>query len=228
MRPVTVKRFPTSVLVSLVLAVLLSVYCLLLSISITNFMSNLKHALIIELLWTQSRRHWGLWYDQPTNKTPSPQIEIWNTINQWSFCQFLECQAPLHKRKAPLLKTFWTVHWNINESIQSYIKQPVSLLGFNTAQSWKSLLWPSCGKWNGQHIAAILVASSTILAQHGLCLTSETMRLHKCSEISKINSVTATELLWWRSQSRSIWPMRSIKVCKEAIFRFAISSLKTH
>jgi len=28
------------------------------------------------------------------NKTPSPQIETRNTINQLSFCQFLECQAP--------------------------------------------------------------------------------------------------------------------------------------
>jgi len=43
----------------------------------------------------------------PPNKAPSPQIETWNTINQWSFCQFLECQATQHKRKAPLLKTFW-------------------------------------------------------------------------------------------------------------------------
>ena len=128
----------------------------------------------------------------PPNKTSSPQIEIWNAINQWSFCQFLEFQAPLHKRKSPLLKTFWTVHWNIYESIQSYIKQPVLLLGLNTAQSWKSLVWPGCGKWNEQHIAAILVVLSTILTQHGLCLTSGTVRLLKCSEISKINSVTVT------------------------------------
>jgi len=28
-------------------------------------------------------------------------------FKSWSFCQILECQAPLHKRKAPLLKTFW-------------------------------------------------------------------------------------------------------------------------
>jgi len=28
-------------------------------------------------------------------------------MNQWSFYKILECQAPLHKRKAPLLKTFW-------------------------------------------------------------------------------------------------------------------------
>ena len=104
----------------------------------------------------------------------------------------------------------WTVHWSINKSIQSYIKQLVSLLGFNTAQSWKSLLWSSCGKWNEQHIAGILVVSLTILAHHGLCLTLETMRLLKCSEISKINSVAITELLWWRLQSRSLWPMQSV------------------
>jgi len=168
----------------------------------------------------------GLWCGYPPNKAPSPQIEIRNTINQRSSCQFSECQAPLYKRKASLLKTFWSVHWNIYESIQSYIKQLVSLLDFNTEQSWKSLLWPGYNKWNGQNIAAILVVSSTIPAQHRLCLTSETMRLLKCSEISKINSIAATELLWWRSQSRSLWPMRSIKVCKQAIFRFAISSFQ--
>ena len=35
----------------------------------------------------------------PQTKLQDPQIEIWNTLNQWSFCQILECQAPLHKRK---------------------------------------------------------------------------------------------------------------------------------
>ena len=145
---------------------------------------------------------------------PNWNMKYYKTVE---FCQFAECQAPQHKCKASRLKTFWTIHWNIYETIQSYFKQPVSLLGFKTAQSCKSLLWPGCSKWNGQHIAAILVVSSTILTQHGFCLTSETMRLLKCSEI-KINSVTAIELLWWKSQSRSFWPTWSIKVCKEAIF----------
>jgi len=36
----------------------------------------------------------------PQTKLQAPQIETWNTINQWSFCQFLECQATPHKRKA--------------------------------------------------------------------------------------------------------------------------------
>jgi len=57
----------------------------------------------------QTRRHgWALVGLAIPNKTPSPQIETWtwNTINQWSCCQFLECQAPPHKHKAPLLKTF--------------------------------------------------------------------------------------------------------------------------
>jgi len=41
------------------------------------------------------------------NKAPRPQIGTWNTtVYQWSFSQFLEYQAPLHKRKAPILKTF--------------------------------------------------------------------------------------------------------------------------
>jgi len=175
-----------------VLAVSLSVYYLLLSISITNFISNITRALIIELLWTQSHHHGGLWHSYPPKQSSQPQIEIWNTINQWSFCQFSECQAVLHKRKAPLLKTFWTVCWNINKSIQSCIKQQVSLHGFNMAQIWKSLFWPGCGKWDGQHIAAILVVLSAILAQHRLCSTSETMRFLKCSKISKINLITAT------------------------------------
>ena len=144
------------------------------------------------------------------NKAPS--LQNWNMkyYKSVEFCQFSECHALLHKRKAPLLKTYWTIHWNIYESVQSFIIQPVSLLGFNMAQSWKSLLWPGCGKWNGQHIAAILVVSLTILAHHGLCLTLETMQLLKCSEISKINSVAITELLWWRLQSRSLWPMQSV------------------
>ena len=76
----------------------------------------------------------GVWYSYLPNKAPSPHTEIWNIINQWSFCRFSECQAPLHKCKAPLLKTFWTIYWNIYENIQRYSKQSVSLLGFNTAQ----------------------------------------------------------------------------------------------
>jgi len=137
--------------------------------------------------------------------------------------QFLECQAPCTNLK-PLSwrlsddDSVWTVHWNIHQSIQSSIKQSVSLLGFNTAQSWKSSLWPGCVRWNGQRSAAKLIVTSTILSQHGLCLTSETMRLLKCSEISKINSFTATELVWRRSPCRTLWSMRHTKVCKELFF----------
>jgi len=57
---------------------------------------------------TQYRRHEGFWWAQPPQtKLQAPQIETWNTIDQWRFGQFLECHAPPHKRKAPLLKTFW-------------------------------------------------------------------------------------------------------------------------
>ena len=122
----------------------------------------------------------------------------------------------------------FTLYWNIYQSIQSYIKQPVSLLGYNMAQSWKYLLWPGCGKWNGQHNAAILVDSSTVLAQHGLCLTPETIRLLKCSEMSKINYIGYCHKTGMAEVVKpSLWLIQSTKLCKEAIFWLAISSFKT-
>ena len=42
----------------------------------------------------------------PPNKAPSPKIEIWNFMNQCNFAN-LNVKPPLHKRKAPLLTTFW-------------------------------------------------------------------------------------------------------------------------
>ena len=52
--------------------------------------------------WSQLRRHGrALVGSAIINKAPSPpKIEIWNIINQGSFCQILECQVTL-------LKTFW-------------------------------------------------------------------------------------------------------------------------
>ena len=55
----------------------------------------------------------GLWWaEPPETKLQAPRN--WNTINQRSSCQFLECQAPRananpppHNSKAPLLRTFW-------------------------------------------------------------------------------------------------------------------------
>jgi len=55
------------ILRSLVLSVSLSV----LSISVTNFMSVLKRAVIIELLWTKSRCH-GVWCAYPPKQSPQP------------------------------------------------------------------------------------------------------------------------------------------------------------
>jgi len=43
--------------------------------------------------------------EQPT-KLKLPQIKIWNTTNQWSFCQFLECQPPIEDFLTTVL--FWT------------------------------------------------------------------------------------------------------------------------
>jgi len=132
----------------------------------------------------------------PPNKAPSPPI--WNMkyhMNQCSFCQFSECQALLHKRKAPLLKTFWTIHWKIYESIQSYIKQLVSLLGFNMAQSWKSLLWPSCGKWTAHcsNIGCLVDHTSPAWA----LLDIGNNAIYQIFWDQQINSITAIELSWW-------------------------------
>ena len=60
------------ILGSLVPTLSLSAYYLLLSISITNFMSNPKRVLIIELLRTQSHRSGGFGALIPPNKAPSP------------------------------------------------------------------------------------------------------------------------------------------------------------
>ena len=117
------------------------------------------------------------------NKAPNPP----NGNMKYKSVEFLSIfrmSSPATQTQSPSIEDFLDRLLK-HENIQSYIKWPVSLLGFNTAQRWKSLLWPGCGKWNGQHIAAILAVSSTILAQHDLCLTSETMRLLKCFEISK-------------------------------------------
>ena len=73
---------------SLVLDVSLSVYYLLLSISITNFMNNLNrphHWAALDPVPSP----WGaLVRLSPQTKLPVPQTEIWNIISQWSFCQF--------------------------------------------------------------------------------------------------------------------------------------------
>jgi len=62
---------------------------------------NADPAYFIVLTPPQSRRHGGHFGGL------APQTELWNTINRWSFYQISECQAPLNKRKASLVKTFW-------------------------------------------------------------------------------------------------------------------------
>ena len=57
----------------------------------------------------QSRRHGGAFVGlaPPSKQSPKPsQIELWSTIDRWSFYQISECQAPMNRRKAPLLKPF--------------------------------------------------------------------------------------------------------------------------
>jgi len=56
--------------------------------------------------FAQPRRYEGSSELSHHRQSSKPQIKTWNPINQWSFCQFLEFKAPLHKRKVLLLKTF--------------------------------------------------------------------------------------------------------------------------
>ena len=50
---------------------------------------------------------WGSFVGlSPQTKLQAPQIEIWNTVNQWSFFQFLECQVPCTNAKPLYWKRF--------------------------------------------------------------------------------------------------------------------------
>ena len=61
----------------------------------------------------QCRRHGGLWWAKtPKRSFKPPQIEIWNTMNQWNFCQIWISSPPCtnvkppHKRKGPPFDDF--------------------------------------------------------------------------------------------------------------------------
>ena len=54
---------------------------------------------------------WGLSPLKQSSKTP--KIKTWNTINQLSFCQFLEWQSSPHKAKAP--------HRNAKPPIENFL-----------------------------------------------------------------------------------------------------------
>ena len=43
----------------------------------------------------------------PKRSTKPPKLKYEALLTQWSFYQIFKYQAPLHKRKSPLLKTFW-------------------------------------------------------------------------------------------------------------------------
>jgi len=89
----------------------LFVCCICRSTSVSTGTSN-KQILSTKsrMWWSQSRRHGDMVVTDPKTMLKPPQVEIWNTANQL-FCQFLQCQAPVHKRKPPLLKAFWWRFW---------------------------------------------------------------------------------------------------------------------
>ena len=84
----------------------------------------------------QSRRHGGSFggFSHP-NKAPSPLRLKYERLNQSSFCQLLECQAPLHKRKAPLLKTIWRRFWRYSQAYVGFDRVNHIKLMFITTES---------------------------------------------------------------------------------------------
>jgi len=76
------------------------------------------HTETMQIIWSTVKSSQGASVGlAPANKASRPQTETGNIINQWRFCQFLECQAhpykcqPPAETQSPLLKTFWWRFW---------------------------------------------------------------------------------------------------------------------
>jgi len=66
--------------------------------------------------WLGAKKNRALWpkplYLAPQTKLQAPKIETWNNINQWSFCQYSECQGPRINAKPP----YWKLSSDVSES----------------------------------------------------------------------------------------------------------------
>jgi len=94
----------------------------------------------------------------PPNKAPSPQIGTWNTtVYQWSFCQFLEYQAPRTNANLPYWKLssdgFESAHLLLihllstrrpilpkwNKRLNTYVRSGIASLKFCMGQNqWRT------------------------------------------------------------------------------------------
>ena len=87
-----------------------SQYDLIFTFANQRFSEVCWHNMHIQGRWSRSREtvlspRGGFVGLAPTNKAPGhPQIELWSTINRWSFYNISECQDPLIRRKAPCWK----------------------------------------------------------------------------------------------------------------------------
>jgi len=113
-------------------------------------LSNVLNSQASVLYLLQPRRYGGFWGDShPKQSSKRPQIETSNTINQLSFCQFLECQARPHKPKtpaktqSPLIETFWRrfcpdpVHAHLWETVTADNGKPRGII-LQNKRIWKS------------------------------------------------------------------------------------------
>jgi len=61
--------------------------------------------------WSQSRRHGGMVVTDPKTMLEAPPSWNMKHCKSVEFCQFLQCQAPVHKPKPSLSKAFWWRFW---------------------------------------------------------------------------------------------------------------------
>jgi len=92
---------------------------------------QLSHSAWLAIL--QSRRHGpgGFYGFSPAKETSKPsQTETWNTMNQWSFCQFLNVNSPA-QTQSPLVENFLATvlpYWHVLFPVFSVVMYGFCLL----------------------------------------------------------------------------------------------------
>jgi len=123
----------------------------------------------------------------PQTKTSSPQIEIWNTINQWSFFQFLNFNPhctnvkPLYWRlSGPLIETFMRAF-----RVASNSRFRCLVLTRHRVEN----LCSGQVVANGMNSTLLQYWWSTIIAQHGLSYCHITFMVEVAKPIILANAV---------------------------------------
>jgi len=125
---------------------------------------------------------WGL---SPPKQSSNPiqLVETWNTINQLRFCQFLECQAPPHKAKAPR-RNANPPYWKLSGDGSAQI------VGLNCKLEWisasRQATWISYKSFlfNGRLRLTFAVIDEKVISTRNACKRC-------CSHFDKLESWTS-------------------------------------